>query len=76
MGYVEIWKSGKLVTRRRANEQKARTGLRVRIGPVGDVSVMVGEAKALGDFDVRVFEGEPPLSPVGAPETASLPSDG
>jgi len=76
MAYVEVWKSGKLITRRRVNEQKAKTGLRVRLGSVGEVHVTVGESKTLGNFDVRVFEGEPPLGQAKAAETASLPSEG
>ncbi len=74
MAYVEIWKSGKLVTRRRVDEQKAQKGCRVRLGSAGQVRVAIDQSETLGEFEVRVFAGEPPESKQSARETASIPS--
>jgi len=61
MAYVEVWKSGRLLTRRRVDEEKARKGCRVRLGSAGEVRVAVGQTETLGTFEVRIFEGEPPV---------------
>jgi hypothetical protein len=60
MAYVEVWKSGRLVTRRRVDEEKARKGCRVRLGLAGEVRVAIGESETLGQFEVRMFAGDPP----------------
>jgi len=60
MAYLEVWKSGKLVTRRRVDDQMARKGCRIRIGSAGEARVAIGQSEKLGKFEVRMFEGEPP----------------
>ncbi len=60
MAYVEVWKSGRLITRRRVDEQKARKGCRVRLGSAGEVLVAIGQSETLGELEVRMFAGEPP----------------
>lgn len=62
MAYVEVWKNGRLITRRRVEEPKARKGFRIRIGAAGDVHLVLGQAQTLGDFEVRLFSGEPPVT--------------
>ena len=61
MAYLEVWKSGRLITRRRVDEQKARKGCRIRLGSVGETRLAVGQSQKIGKFDIRMFEGEPPL---------------
>ena len=76
MAYVEVWKSGRLLTRRRVDEQKAQTGCRVRLGTAGEVRAALGRPEILGDFEVRVFEGEPPEARQRDQKTASImPAD-
>ena len=53
MAYVEVWKSGRLITRRRVDEEKARKGCKVRLGPAGEVRVALCESETLGQFEVR-----------------------
>jgi len=72
MAYVEIRKGEKLITRRLVDEQKARTGLRIRIGSAEGVRVAVGEPGVIGAFDIRVFEGEIPRE--GPPADTAIPS--
>ena len=62
MAYVEVWKSGRLVTRRRVDEQRARKGCKVRLGSAGEVRIAIGQSETLGEFEVRMFEGEPPIA--------------
>jgi hypothetical protein len=77
MAYVEIRKGEKLITRRLVDEQKARTGLRIRIGSTGEVRVAVGEPGVIGAFDIRVFEGEiPQEGPPADTPTFSAPGTG
>ena len=73
MAYVEVWKSGRLVTRRRVDEQKARKGCRVRLGSAGEVRVAIGQSETLGELEVRMFAGEPPTAWQEGRETASIP---
>jgi len=76
MAYVEVWKSGRLLTRRRVDEEKARKGCRVRLGSAGEVRVAVGQTETIGTFEVRMFEGEPLVDAEQIGETASrLPHD-
>jgi len=76
MAYVEVWKSGRLVARRCVDEQKAKTGCRIRLGATGEVRVAIGQSEKLGEFEVRMFEGEPPPIPETLKRTAAvLPSD-
>jgi predicted outer membrane repeat protein len=75
MAYVEVWKSGRLITRRRVDEQKARKGCRIRIGSAGEVRVAVGQSQKVGDFEVRMFEGEPPVAEHPIEETVARPPD-
>jgi len=75
MAYVEVWKSGKMVTRRRVDEQKARKGCRIRIGSAGEVRVAVGQSEKLGKFEVRMFGGEPPIADHRIAETVSKPAN-
>ena len=72
MAYVEVWKSGKLITRRRVDESKARKGCRVRLGSAGEVRVAIGQSETLGELEVRMFAGEPPPAWREAKETASI----
>jgi WD40 repeat protein len=74
MAYIEVWKSGKLLTRRGVDTQKAQTGFRVRLGSAGEVRVALGQPETLGDYEVRVFEGEPPESRQTDQKTASIAS--
>ena len=60
MAYVEIWKSGRLITRRLVDEHKAQKGFNVRLGSIGEVHVAIGQSEILGKYEVRVFAGEPP----------------
>ena len=65
-----------MITRRRVDEQKARKGCRVRIGSAGDVRIALGQAQSLGEFEVRMCAGEPPVAggQAGAvPAAAPLP---
>jgi len=73
MAYVEVWKSGRLITRRRVDEQKARKGCRVCLGSTGIVRVAIGQSEKRGKFEVRMFEGEPPPARQEALKTASRP---
>ena len=73
MAYVEVWKSTRLITRRRVDEQKARKGCRVRLGSVGEVRVAIGQSETLGELEVRMFAGEPPPAWQEAKKTASIP---
>ena len=57
MAYVEVWKSGRLLTRRRVAEDKTRKGCRVRLGSAGEVRVAIGESETLGQFEVRMEGG-------------------
>jgi Tol biopolymer transport system component len=72
MAYVEVLKNGRLLTRRRVDEQKAKSGCRVRLGSVGEVRVVLDQPETLGDFEVRVFEGEPPEARQQDQRTASM----
>jgi serine/threonine protein kinase len=60
MAYVEVWKEGKLITRRQVGEEKARKGCRIRLGSAGQVRVKIGETKQVGKFEVRMFAGDIP----------------
>jgi len=62
MAYIEVWKSGKLITRRRVDEQKAQKGCRIRLGSAGEVNLSVGQTETLGKIEVRMFKGEPPIN--------------
>jgi len=73
MAYVEVWKSGRLITRRRVDEQKARKGCRVRLGSAGEVRVAIGQSETLGELEVRMFAGEPPPAWQEVKKTASIP---
>ena len=73
MAYVEVWKSGRLITRRRVDEQKARKGCRVRLGSAGEVRVAIGQSETLGELEVRMFAGEPPPAWQEVKETVSRP---
>jgi len=63
LAYVEIWKGGKLITRRRVDERKARQGCRIRLGSAGEVHISLGQSKTLGKFEVRMLEGDLPTGP-------------
>ncbi|MBN2312452.1 MAG: protein kinase [Sedimentisphaerales bacterium] len=73
MAYVEIWKSGKLITCLRVDEQKARKGCRIRLGSAGEVHLSIGRSEILGKFEVRMFEGEPPQDRLEQEQNASIP---
>ena len=73
MAYIEVWKSGKLITLRRVDERKAQKGCRVRLGTTGEVRVAIGQSKTLGELEVRMFAGEPAPAWQEAKETASMP---
>lgn len=60
MAYVEVWKSGRLITRRLVDEQKAQKGCKIRLGSIGEVHVAIGQSEIIGKFEVRMFAGEPP----------------
>lgn len=75
MAYVEVWKSGRLVARRCVDEQKAKTGCRIRLGATGEVRVAIGQSEKLGEFEVRMFEGEPPPVPETLKRTVSVSDD-
>ncbi|MHC4535616.1 MAG: hypothetical protein ACYS6K_16830 [Planctomycetota bacterium] len=36
MAYVEVWKSGRLIPRRRVDERKALKGCKIRLGSIGE----------------------------------------
>ncbi len=71
MAYVEVWKSGRLITRRGVDESKARKGCRVRLGSAGEVRVAIGQSETLGELEVRMFAGEPPPAWQEVKETVS-----
>lgn len=73
MAYVEVWKSGRLITRRRVDEQKAQKGCRVRLGSAGEVRVAIGQSETLGELEVRMFAGEPPPAWQEVKKTVSRP---
>lgn len=60
MAYVEVWKEGKLITRRQVSEEKARKGCRIRLGSAGQVRVKAGETTIVGKYEVRMFAGDIP----------------
>ena len=60
MAYVEVRKSGRLLTRRVVDETKARKGCRIRMGSAGQVVVAPGETKQVGKYEFAMFEGAPP----------------
>jgi serine/threonine protein kinase/ankyrin repeat protein/type 1 glutamine amidotransferase len=60
MAYVEVWKEGKLITRRQVDEEKARRGCRIRLGEAGQVRVKAGETTIVGRYEVRMFAGDIP----------------
>jgi ankyrin repeat protein/serine/threonine protein kinase/ketosteroid isomerase-like protein len=61
MAYVEVWKGGKLITRRAVSEERAQKGCRIRLGS-GHVQIKTGETKTAGKFEVRMFAGDIPAS--------------
>jgi WD40 repeat protein len=73
MAYVEVWKSGRLLTRRQVDEEKAKKGCRVRLGSAGEVRVAVGQSETVGTFEVRMFEGDPPVGAQKIEGTVSGP---
>ncbi|MEA3226221.1 MAG: serine/threonine-protein kinase, partial [Planctomycetota bacterium] len=73
MAYLEIWKSGTLIARRRVDEQKARRGCRIRLGSAGEAHLAIGQSQKIGKYDVRMFEGEPPEAPGRVEEAVSKP---
>ena len=73
MAYVEIWKSRRLITRRRVDEEKAQNGCRIRLGSVGEVHLSIGGSEILGKFQVRMFEGEPPTGQQDHGQSDSIP---
>ncbi|KPK42397.1 MAG: hypothetical protein AMJ65_07675 [Phycisphaerae bacterium SG8_4] len=76
MAYVEVWKSGRLLICRRVDEQRAKKGCKVRLGSAGEVQIAMGQREALGEYEVRMFEGEPPITHRPVEETASeMPDD-
>ena len=60
MAYVEVWKNQRLVLRRHVDEQKAGNGCNVRLGSAGEVHIAAGQSKTLGEFTVRMYDGDPP----------------
>lgn len=75
MAYVEVWKEGKLVTRREVSEDKARRGCRIRLGSAGQARVKTGETKTVGKFEIRMFAGNVPETEQVAKERSSDLSD-
>jgi serine/threonine protein kinase len=75
MAYIEVWRSGRLVARRPVDEQKAKAGCRIRLGTAGELRVATGQSEKLGEFEVRMFEGEPPPVSEALKRTASMPPD-
>jgi len=73
MAYLEVWKSGTLITRRRVDEQKARKGCRIRLGAAGEARLAIGQSQKIGNYDVRMFDGEPPEASGPAEEDLSKP---
>ena len=74
MAYVEVWKKGKLITRRQVSEEKARRGCRIRLGSAGQIRVKIGETKQVGKFEVRMFAGDiPETKQVTEEEALDLP---
>jgi len=71
MAYVEIWRNGRLLARRRIEGPQARKGCRIRLGPTGVVYLALGQTRVLGAFEVRMRDGEPPVR--GAPEGETGP---
>jgi serine/threonine protein kinase len=69
MAYVEVWKEGKLITRRQVDEEKARKGCRIRLGSAGQVRVKTGETTIVGKYEVRMFAGD-------IPETKQVTEEG
>lgn len=71
MAYIEVWKSGQLLTVRRVDEQKARRGCRVRLGSAGEVRLAIGESQTIGELEIRMFSGDP-YPPKGEEFSADL----
>ena len=72
MAYIEVWKSGRLLAHRSVDEQQAQKGCRVRLGSAGEVRIAIGQTETLGEFEVRMFAGEPPTEEEAIKETASI----
>ena len=60
MAYLEVWKNGRRITRRKVDEEKARKGCKVHLGQAGEARVAIGESATVGPFEVRMFAGDPP----------------
>ncbi|HOD79901.1 MAG: Serine/threonine-protein kinase PknA [Planctomycetes bacterium ADurb.Bin126] len=74
MAYVEVVKDGKVVTRRELDEDRATEGCPIRLGPLGEVTLAVGQSVHLKGYDLTVFAG--PLPPADAPPTSPPASTG
>lgn len=75
MAYVEIWKSGRVLTRRLVDEEKARKGCKIRLGPAGEIRIATGESQTLGPYEVRMFAGDLPQVQPKAEGEASAKED-
>ena len=73
MAYVEVYKSGTLITRHRVDEQKARRGCRIRLGSAGEVHLAIGQTQNVGKYDACMCSGEPPDTHGPVKEDVSKP---
>ncbi|MFC1765839.1 protein kinase, partial [Planctomycetota bacterium] len=60
MAYIEVKKQGKLIKRRFVDDDRARKGCTVRVGPAGKIHLHLGETKTIGDYRISLVEGAAP----------------
>ena len=56
MAYVEVRKNGKLVGRRRVEDEPTRDGCTVRLEGVGEARLAVGQSTTVGDYEITVTD--------------------
>ena len=64
MAYIEIRKDDRLVRRQAVEDARAQQGVSVRLGSAGVVSLVLGQTRRLGRFEVRLIDGPMQGSPV------------
>ena len=56
MAYVEVRKDGRLVGRRRVEDEPTRDGCTVRLEGVGEARLAVGQSTTVGDYEITVTD--------------------
>ncbi|MFC1764013.1 protein kinase [Planctomycetota bacterium] len=60
MAYIEVKKLGKLIKRRFVDDERARKGCMVRVGPAGKIHLRLDETKTIGDYRISLIAGAAP----------------